>query len=748
MASISRPTRSRVSSPFVSSTRNTTAESSNKSADERPKTFLDRWIEPPLPAPRPSFAEAGIERHGVVQNMAPLGTRPSQKILKTMQAKPDGNDGVGRPSNLKRYPASSGSTPGESVMTPEPATNSHRRRSLSTNKTEEIISTPTPKTPTIQASPKKSVSVSRPSVPPPQSSGQGVFALQPSPISIQRQSSPIVCPPPTPPVQKASQLPIMNQDGVPELAPPNTELCDKVVEVAVQEALDRYRYPTAYALRTLYDDHRTNLRIVRLIESIYTETATQEQKVEFNSIMKHKKREGKRNRTGEYYFNGDGSDPAPMRSIFSAISAVNPPPPAQYNSPYATPLPPRPGSGAVSETQARSSSLNPQSSAPAPASASASSHQEADHAHISKKHKSNDYQRDNTEVNGSASAVNSTTDNGNSIDNMDIVETMQNSPENGEQQRRARSISSSSSLSSVNEQVIEGAFSSAKNSPAVKTSSNHFNSISGLPLNIIGTGNAPFGNPVPQPRFVSPYTNANTFSAIAETLARNPQPPQPITIPQKTGPRIHTFAVTPTMSSAATHSHSSSANTNTHANNNQPSTDPSMAPAVLPPSSSNSASAPEYKFTSTFKFRKSNKANYVEPEEEDVEKYSLKRKARDKAKKFPKAKESFIRHKVSIPAPPDTDSESDGPESIAVVNSSKRPKIRLLNNGARETRQGSSRSKNYDSEENTLSSPTALGFHPHLAPGSTPSSRAATPNAQSRPTRKGKTGTGLRVKSS
>jgi hypothetical protein len=752
---------------------------------------MDRWVEPDRPAPRPSFAEAGLERHNVVLNMAPLGTLPSQKIKKSLQYKTEGSDGMGRLGSARKSAPSTASTPGESVISPEPTANSQRRRSVSTNKTEEkpeeTVATPTPKTPQQVTSPRKSVS--RPSVPPPQSSGQGVFALQRSPIPNVTHAP---RPAPTPTQTAQPQPPIVPHNGFREV---NFELCDKVVEVAVQEALDRYRYPTAYALRTLYDDHRANVRIVRLIESIYTESATDEQKTEFNSIMKHKKREGKKNRTGEYYFNGDGSDPAPHRPIFQAISAINPPA-MPYASPY-TPLP-RPGSVAVSETPVRSSSLNHQSPA--------SGQKDADHAHISKKQKPNDFQPDDTEVNGisdasvagapvvgngegnagniDADTVTKTENAENGIDsvenrmniaengfapadiatepaNVDVnanvnagvdiadkMDTMSGSPQNGadgqRRRSRSRSNSSSSSLSSVNEDALEGAFASAKNSPAVKSSTNQMNSpSSGTP--IIGSGHLGFGGPVAQPRFVSPYTNANTFSAAAETLVRNQAPP--IT---KSGPRFHTFAVTPSTSSAAVPP-SSSSNTSNNDNNQTPS-NPSMAPAVLPPSSSTSSSTPGPKFTPTFKVKGyGKKLQGYQPLDENDQSSRLKRKAREVAAANYQPVESYDRHQVVIPSQ-DAESQSDGPDSIAVV-ASKRPQKKkgriTITTSYRETRHSSTRSNNYDSEENALSSPTALGFHPHLAPGSTPSSRAATPNASSRqPTRKAKSGTGLRVKSS
>ena len=101
---------------------------------------------------------------------------------------------------------------------------------------------------------------------------------------------------------------------------------------------------------------------------------------------------------------------------------------------------------------------------------------------------------------------------------------------------------------------------------------------------------------------------------------------------------------------------------------------------------------------------------------------------------------------ISLPLLPEplNESASDGGDSVAPVAGSRRgPKIRLLNNNKKSTRQTA---VNYDSD--SLSSPTNLGFTADFAPGSLSASRAGTPNTFNRPTRKAKTGTGLRVKTS
>src|SRR5271156_1129472 len=50
------------------------------------KTFLDKWVEPPLRPPAPSFEDTkGLERVGVLEHMAPLGQPPSQKLLQKLK---------------------------------------------------------------------------------------------------------------------------------------------------------------------------------------------------------------------------------------------------------------------------------------------------------------------------------------------------------------------------------------------------------------------------------------------------------------------------------------------------------------------------------------------------------------------------------------------------------------------------------------------------------------------------------------
>jgi hypothetical protein len=70
----------------------------------------------------------------------------------------------------------------------------------------------------------------------------------------------------------------------------------------VEEAVQHCRYPTAYALRTLYDERSTEPGFVALIEDVFSQTADPDTVSEFASLLEDKKREGKKDDQGVLYF--------------------------------------------------------------------------------------------------------------------------------------------------------------------------------------------------------------------------------------------------------------------------------------------------------------------------------------------------------------------------------------------------------------------------------------------------------------
>ena len=787
--SANRPTRSRISSPAVPAPSIETSEPATDTPNDKPKTFLQRWVEPAPAAPRPSYAEAGHERHGVVLNMMPLGVGPSAKVLKALAS-------VEKPKKS----ISSVSTP--EVATPEPAPAEEiaeiaeevaetietppRQQSVPKQTIEEEEEEVLPKTPMSSGSGRKSVS--RPSVGP-QSAGQSVFALR-SPLAAFTQE-------PTQsrylryPSDSATPEPALGPDG---LAVINMEFTDRVVEYAVNEALDRHKWPTAYALRTLYDEGRTSPRMVRIFDAVYNGWSTLDQMDEFQTKMRRKKKEGKKGRTAEYYFNGE--EPAPPRptGLFGSLNPMQGPV-STYQSVYQTPytsFPPSQPSTVTDSSQPRASSI-------ASVAIGVSASPQPDHEHVSKKQRSNSFQpanglllNGNASLNGATKSQSPAVLASSSVGQSPAPGQSPAADANGDSKtslggKRSRSNSTTSSLSSVNEEIIEGVtiLSPARPLPGAAKAPAAApmpvaGPISAVPSHlaakygpVLGLG---FGQVQQKPRFVSPYASAEGFQAVALS-AEAARHARPISQPAKAGPRTFTFSTAPASSAPAPASGSGSGSASasasvarpSSASNPPPSSTPaassapnttasepptksSMAPTALVHSSSNSSTTSNKKFPATFRIKNTAKAQQaqIQVSQEEVDASNrLKRKARDITGKTPNT-ESNERHEVKT-AKAVTDiaeeegNQSDGGDSIAVKPTKKQkklPKVRLLNR-SRETRQTS----RYASDEG--SSPTELAFKPPFPPGdSLPSSRAGTPTAANRSTRKQKTGSGLRVKTS
>ena len=175
-----------------------------------------------------------------------------------------------------------------------------------------------------------------------------------------------------------------------------------------------------------------------------------------------------------------------------------------------------------------------------------------------------------------------------------------------------------------------------------------------------------------------------------------------------------------------------------------------MAPAALAASSSNSSASSFHHFPSSFKAKSLAKFK-GDPYDPNDKTSRLRRRASETTNAINgDIRDSFERHQVQVASSQqeqETDSEGADADSVAAPTVSKRPaKVRLLNNNKTKTRESTRQRDKYDSDN--LSSPTLLSFQADVAPGSLSVSRAGTPNNFGRPTRKARTGTGLRVKTS
>jgi hypothetical protein len=80
------------------------------------------------------------------------------------------------------------------------------------------------------------------------------------------------------------------------------DVADKVVEAAVEEAIKHYRYPTAWALRMLYDENSDNGEFLSMVQEVFTQTADAETVEQFARLLNAKKRDGKKGNKGFLYF--------------------------------------------------------------------------------------------------------------------------------------------------------------------------------------------------------------------------------------------------------------------------------------------------------------------------------------------------------------------------------------------------------------------------------------------------------------
>lgn len=306
MSANTRSTRSRYSSPSQAATRATAADglvdppvsrpSGLGSATQGQKSFMQRWLEPPV-SNKASFQDAGLMRHGVVENMAPLGTLPKASMFKKATGGGAGGGGervpehtpirriiVKRPTTTQNTPAATtAASPVARQQSEEEAgksTPAPTGRSASSSKDADDDWEPQ----AAASGPKLArKSISRTST--------GRRGSLPSSQQPQKQE-------PRTPDRERKATPKMTPARMPE----NKAAVDAVVEAAVDQALAYYRYPTAWALRTLYDDNEANPEIISLFESVFNQTADAEALKTFYTLIREKKREGKRDNKGCYYF--------------------------------------------------------------------------------------------------------------------------------------------------------------------------------------------------------------------------------------------------------------------------------------------------------------------------------------------------------------------------------------------------------------------------------------------------------------
>ncbi|KAJ9152154.1 Transcriptional regulatory protein RCO1 [Pleurostoma richardsiae] len=269
-----RTTRSRYSSPQQPAQGQ---HDPTKNSEHKRQTTLKEWYEPPVQS-KPSYQDANLMAVGVLEGMGPLDVPPKASNLKKIAGGEKEHTSSYRKIILKNRPSTAPkpappSTPqmdeSEDNLTPAPT-----RRSVSSKDVDDDY-TPHPKAPSTSRLKITRNSISRASAP------------QPSSTPSQQQTPAVATP---------------TRPSRPEKMPEDKEAIDKIVERAVDEALEHFRYPTAFALRTLYDENSSNAHFLAMVQDIYQQTADAETIEEFARMVYEKKKEGKKDDKGCYYF--------------------------------------------------------------------------------------------------------------------------------------------------------------------------------------------------------------------------------------------------------------------------------------------------------------------------------------------------------------------------------------------------------------------------------------------------------------
>jgi hypothetical protein len=336
-----RATRSRFSSPQTAAANGATTDSSSRlqgagtgnstgtstttNGGDTQKTFMQRWLEPPVQV-KASYQDAGLVRQGVFENMAPLGTLPKVGLFKKTAPPPPAAAAPAQRAPVRivikqRKPA----TPSTPVSAPPPAPEEDETEADETEDEEDDGKTedqdeeelfPANKenhkaraTAASQRSRRSGTSLETDYQGwTPSTSGQNGRTRR----SISRAS--------TGPLQ---QLPT----GANEVSRPfnQREFVGKVVEAAIEDALTHFRYPTAWALRTLYSEKSSQQEFLDMIEKVFCQTANADELEEFARCIQAKKKEGQKDNKAFFSFE-------PPSAGGAALSAPQKPKRAPYGN--------------------------------------------------------------------------------------------------------------------------------------------------------------------------------------------------------------------------------------------------------------------------------------------------------------------------------------------------------------------------------------------------------------------------------
>ncbi|KAJ9614118.1 hypothetical protein H2200_002254 [Cladophialophora chaetospira] len=251
------------------------------------QTSLDAWVEPPVRPPAPSFEDSrGLERVGVLENMQPLGTVPSQRLLQKLKLT------YARPS-----PRATPAQTTEEVVTPvtEPAEKMDLASPMEEPAAEQQPDT-YPEIPQNQQPPPDTILIASP----PRGRPPGRHSMD---MTLPLGMSPAPVTYPLAPPQHASPKPLSIQQQL------RQDRLRTQVERAIQEAQQRNTPDLVNGLQRIREDAQFNYDLWNVVEAVMSNSPSPEH---FKTFKRYIKSGVKRHRR-ESEISASPYQPSPQR---------------------------------------------------------------------------------------------------------------------------------------------------------------------------------------------------------------------------------------------------------------------------------------------------------------------------------------------------------------------------------------------------------------------------------------------------
>lgn len=265
-----------------------TTESSQKNQSkgagkEKVQTLMDKWVEPPVAAAAPSYADHGGHGYGVLDGMQALGDLPSAKVKGRVKGEGARKSVLGRASAVDALDSPHGS-PAPQPPTPQPADlPAPHTLVIDDEKDDDYAPKVTSKKRDRTTRNRGARRVGNPS-----------SSLTPVPTPLPPAAPAVVATPtPTPapaPVMSlpasAIQLPVL--PAVP--AEYGGDKLKRVVEAAKARAIEVGKPDLAAAVNEIYEQSQTDHKLRILLQAILSQNATNDQNVQFQDYVRAAKK--------------------------------------------------------------------------------------------------------------------------------------------------------------------------------------------------------------------------------------------------------------------------------------------------------------------------------------------------------------------------------------------------------------------------------------------------------------------------